>query len=102
MTTHRLINLALTAAVVLLIALPLSMAHLLDKQPDRRAETAQSTTLADAQRTAQRLALKERAASHDCTQSHGPQSAARWVDDVQYVCTDRHGRVAVTVAGGLR
>lgn len=102
MTPHRLANAAMTAAIVVTMAATLSTAHLLDHQPDRRAEQAESSALADAQKAAERQARKERAAQHDCTQAHGPQAAARWLDDAQYICTDRFGRTAVTVAGGLR
>lgn len=102
MTPHRLGNIALTLAIVLVMAATLSTAHLLDHQPDRRAEHTQASTLAEAQQAAERQARKERAAQHDCMQSRGPQSAARWLDDAQYICTDRFGRTAVTVAGGLR
>lgn len=100
MTPHRLLNIALTLAVALLIALPLSLAHLLDKHPDRRSESAQANALADAQQAARQAARKEAGARHECSRAHGPQAAVRWVDDVQYVCTDRTGRTATVIAKG--
>lgn len=101
MTPHRLANIAMTAAIVLTLAATLSTAHLLDHQPDRRAEHTQASALADAQQAAQRAARQERAAAQLCARMHG-NAGYRWSEDGTLVCTDHRGRVSVTVAGGPR
>ncbi len=99
MTTHRAINIALALVSAIVIAAMLSAAHLLDGPDDTSAERDQASALADAQRHAQREARREHAAGHLCQRLRG-ESAYRWTQDGDLVCTDKRGRNAVVVANG--
>lgn len=95
MTTHRLINIALTAALTAAMATILSIGHLLDDNSD---EWAQSSALADAQKAAQVAARTERAAAQLCVRIKGPNAGYRWTASGDLVCTSNKGQGAVSVA----
>ncbi len=95
MTTHRLINIALTAALTAAMATILSTGHLLD---DHSADWHQSTVLADAQKAAQIAARTERAAQQLCVRIKGPNAGYRWTASGDLVCTSNKGQGAVSVA----
>ena len=97
MSAHRLINIALTAALVLAMATILSTGHLLD---DNSADWSESTALRDAQQQAQANARRERAAQQLCIKLHGPGVAAGWDADDRLVCSARRGPARTVVAGG--
>ena len=97
MSAHRLINIALTAALVVAVATILSTGHLLD---DHSAEWNPSTALRDAQQQAQASARRERAAQQLCIRLHGPGVAAAWDADDRLVCSARRGPARTVVAGG--
>ena len=97
MTTHRLINIALTAALTAAMATILSTGHLLD---DHSAEWNHSTALRDAQQQAQAIERCERAAQQLCVKLHGPGVAAGWDADDRLVCSARRGPARTVVAGG--
>ncbi len=95
MQAHRLINIALTAALTAAIATILSTGHLLD---DHSAEWHQSTALADAQKAARTEQLRERAAQQMCVRLRGPNAAHRWTPDGELVCSHNKGQGPVSVA----
>ena len=97
MTAHRLINIALTAALTAAIATILSTGHLLD---DHSAEWNHSTALRDAQQQAQANARRERAAQQLCVKLHGPGVTAAWDADDRLVCSARRGPARTVVAKG--
>ena len=97
MTAHRLINIALTAALVVAMATILSTGHLLD---DHSADWSESTALRDAQQQAQAVERRERAAQQLCIRLHGPGVAAAWDSDDRLVCSARRGPARTVVAGG--
>lgn len=97
MTTHRLINIALTAALTAAMATILSTGHLLD---DHSADWSESTALRDAQQQAQANARRERAAQQLCVKLHGPGVAAAWDADDRLVCSARRGPARTVVANG--
>jgi hypothetical protein len=97
MTPHRLVNIALTAALVVAIATILSTGHLLD---DHSAEWNHSTALRDAQQQAQATARRDRAAQQLCVKLHGPGVAAAWDADDRLVCSARRGPARTVVAKG--
>ena len=97
MTTHRLINIALTAAFTAAMATILSTGHLLD---DHSADWSESTALRDAQQQAQANARRERAAQQLCVKLHGPGVAAAWDADDRLVCSARRGPARTVVANG--
>lgn len=97
MTSHRLLNIGLTAIIVAAFVGLLSASHLLDREPDRRAEFAQSSALADAQKAAQRAARQERAAAQLCAKAYG-NAGYRWSEDGTLVCTDHRGRTLTAKA----
>ena len=97
MTTHRLINIALTAALTAAMATILSTGHLLD---DHSAEWNHSTALRDAQQHAQAVERRERAAQQLCIRLHGPGVAAAWDADDRLVCSARRGPARTVVAKG--
>ena len=94
MTRHRLINLTLTAGLVVALAAILGSSHLLD---DNSAEWAQSTALADAQQQAERQARHERAAVQLCIKIAGPGAATAWDADGNLLCRARKGSAKATV-----
>lgn len=77
-----------------LFALILGAAWQLDKEPAQPAEVTK------AQRQAAAEARTERAAAQLCIRTHGPNAAHRWAEDGSLVCTDKKGRLPVTVAAG--
>ena len=95
MTAHRLINIALTAALTAAMATILSTGHLLD---DHSADWSESTALADAQKAAQLAARTERAAAQLCVRIKGPNAGYRWTPSGELVCTNNKGAGAVSVA----
>lgn len=95
MTAHRLINIALTAALTAAMATILSTGHLLD---DHSADWSESTALADAQKAAQLAARTERAAAQLCVRIKGPNAGYRWTASGDLVCTSNKGQGAVSVA----
>ena len=97
MTTHRLINIALTAALTAAMATILSTGHLLD---DHSADWSESTALRDAQQQAQAVERRERAAQQLCIRLHGPGVAAAWDADDRLVCSARRGPARTVVAKG--
>ena len=97
MTAHRLINIALTAALVVAMATILSTVHLLD---DHSADWSESTALRDAQQQAQADDRRNRAAQQLCIRLHGPGVAAAWDADDRLVCSARRGPARTVVAGG--
>ena len=97
MTTHRLINIALTAAFTAAMATILSTGHLLD---DHSADWSESTALRDAQQQAQAVERRNRAAQQLCIRLHGPGVAAGWDADDRLVCSARKGPARTVVAGG--
>ena len=97
MTTHRLINIALTAALVVAVATILSTGHLLD---DHSADWSESTALRDAQPHAQAVERRNRAAQQLCIRLHGPGVAGAWDADDRLVCSARRGPALTVVAGG--
>ena len=97
MTTHRLINIALTAALTAAMATILSTGHLLD---DHSADWSESTALRDAQQQAQAVERRNRAAQQLCIRLHGPGVAAGWDADDRLVCSARKGPARTVVAGG--
>ena len=97
MTAHRLINIALTAALVVAVATILSTGHLLD---DHSADWSESTALRDAQQQAQAVERRERAAQQLCIRLHGPGVAAAWDADDRLVCSARRGPARTVVAKG--
>jgi len=97
MTTHRLINIALTAALTAAMATILSTGHLLD---DHSADWSESTALRDAQQQAQAVERRNRAAQQLCIRLHGPGVAATWDADDRLVCSARKGPARTVVAGG--
>ena len=97
MTTHRLINIALTAALTAAMATILSTGHLLD---DHSADWSESTALRDAQQQAQANARRERAAQQLCVKLHGPGVAAAWDADDRLVCSARRGPARTVVENG--
>jgi|JI9StandDraft_2_1071091.scaffolds.fasta_scaffold51914_2 hypothetical protein len=97
MTTHRLINIALTAALTAAMATILSTGHLLD---DHSADWSESTALRDAQQQAQAVERRNRAAQQLCIRLHGPGVAAAWDADDRLVCSARRGPARTVVAKG--
>ena len=97
MTTHRAINIALTAALTAAVATILSTGHLLD---DHSADWSESTALRDAQQQAQAVERRNRAAQQLCIRLHGPGVAATWDADDRLVCSARKGPARTVVAGG--
>ena len=96
MTTHRAINIALTAGLTAALAAILVTGPALDNHAD---EWAASQALADAQKAARSEKLRERAAAQLCVKLRGPGTAYRWTDDGDLVCHDhRTGRASVVVA----
>ncbi len=97
MTPHRAINLAAAILLASVIAAALATSHLLDGPDNHRAEWAESTALADAQKAAQRATRQERAAAQLCMKLKGPNAAHAWTEDGQLVCRDNRGN-SVAVA----
>ena len=97
MSAHRLINIALTAALVVAVATILSTGHLLD---DHSADWSESTALRDAQQHAQAVERRNRAAQQLCIRLHGPGVAAAWDADDRLVCSARRGPARTVVAKG--
>ena len=97
MKAHRLANVALATIIAGSFAALLSTSHLLDKEPDRRAEFTQSGALADAQKAAQAEARIERAAAQLCARRHG-NAGYRWSEDNSLICTDHRGRTLTAKA----
>ena len=97
MTAHRLINIALTAALTATVATILSTGHLLD---DHSADWSESTALRDAQQQAQAVERRNRAAQQLCIRLHGPGVAAAWDADDRLVCSARRGPARTVVAKG--
>ena len=95
MTPHRALNLALTAALALLIAGILSTGYHLD---DHSEDWASSQALADAQRTAQLAARTEKSAQALCQRVKGPNAGYRWTPAGELVCTSNKGTGGVSVA----
>ena len=97
MTTHRLINLTLTAGLTAALASILLAGPVLD---DHSAEWNHSTALRDAQQHAQAVDRRNRAAQQLCIRLHGPGVAATWDTDDRLVCSARRGPARTVVAGG--
>ena len=95
MSAHRLINIALTAALVVAVATILSTGHLLD---DHSADWSESTALRDAQQQAQAVERRERAAQQLCIRIKGPNAAHKWTPSGELICTGNKGQGAVSVA----
>lgn len=100
MTLHRIFNLIAAILLAAVIAATLATSHLLDAD-DHRAEWAESSALADAQKQAQRAARQERAAAELCVKIKGPNAGYAWTDDGTLSCTDNRGR-SVRVAAAER
>ena len=94
MTTHRAINLALTAGLTAALAAILLAGKPLD---DHSADWNHSTALADAQRAAQLAARTEKSAQAMCQRIKGPNAAPRWTADGELTCVGTRGQ-AVSVA----
>ncbi len=102
MTPHRALNIAAALLLAAVIAATLATSHLLDAD-DHRAEWAESSALADAQKAAQRDARQERAAAELCMKLKGPNAAHAWTEDGQLVCRDNRGHsVAVASMKGTQ
>ena len=97
MSAHRLINIALTAALVVAMATILSTGHLLD---DHSAEWNHSTALRDAQQHAQAIERRNRAAQQLCVKLHGGGAVVTWDADDRLVCSARRGPARTVVAKG--
>lgn len=97
MTSHRILNISLTLALAAAMAAILGSSHLLD---DNSADWPESTALQDAQRQAQAVDRRNRAAQQLCIRLHGPGVAATWDADDRLVCRARRGPARTVVAGG--
>ena len=95
MTAHRLVNLAITAGLVVGVAAILLAGKPLD---DHSSEWSHSTALADAQRAAKLAARTERSAQRLCQQIKGPNAAHRWTPSGELICTNNKGQGAVSAA----
>ena len=97
MTAHRILNITLAIAGAVGIAAVLSTGHLLD---DHSADWDHSTALQDAQRQAQAVDRRNRAAQQLCIRLHGPGVVPSWDADDRLVCRARRGPARTVVAGG--
>jgi len=77
----------------LLIALLMGSSHLLDSEPDRRAEWRQADDIQDAINTAIEAKRFQQAAQALC----GPQAAWQQTPDGSVQCKTKHGRPTVVV-----
>lgn len=100
MTAHRALNIAAALLLAAVIAAALATSHLLDGPDNHRAEWAESTALADAQKQAQREARRERAYAELCMKVKGPNAGYMWSVDNTLVCTDNQGRSVVASTKG--
>lgn len=96
MNKHRILNWALAGVA----ALTLSTSYMLDAAEPRQAEWTQTDELNLIQRAQEVEARIERAAQQHCIKTNGLNSVHRWTEDQQLVCTDKRGRVAITLRGG--
>jgi hypothetical protein len=94
MTTHRAINIALTAGLTAALAAILVTGPALDNHAD---EWAASQALADAQKAAQLAARTEKSAQALCQRIKGPNATPRWTPDGELTCVGTRGQ-AVSVA----
>ena len=98
MTAHRIFNIAAGIMLACAIGAAMATSHLLDTQPDARAEWAESTALAEAQKAARLAARTERAAAQLCVRVKGPNSGHAWTGAGELVCTDNRGGQRLVVA----
>ena len=94
MTTHRAINIALTAGLTAALAAILVTGPALDDNSD---EWAASQALADAQKAARLAARTEKSAQALCQRIKGPNATPRWTSDGELTCVGTRGQ-AVLVA----
>jgi hypothetical protein len=87
MTTHRLINWLLAAA----IAVAMSSAYLLDGPNVISAEQAHYMSLVDSKREAARTVRRDLAAAALCREQHG-EATYTWTAAEQLVCIPRKGK----------
>lgn len=79
--THRLLNIALFLGILGAYAFVMNL-------DDHGAEMAESASLLDAQRAAQRELKRDMAAAKACRELHG-ESGFTWTADGQLVCVPR-------------